>query len=68
MEILSIRLKTTISTWLELYNVCLPNISIQHNLLDPSLVKPDLSSHFPCDLNGYSQMWDSYQPQDQRGR
>ena len=39
MEILSIRLKTTISNWLELYNVYLTNTSSQHNSFDPSLIK-----------------------------
>ena len=40
MEILSIRLKATKSTWLELYNVYLPNTSTQHTLFNPSLIKP----------------------------
>ena len=51
MEILSIRLKTTKSTWLELYNVYLPNNFTQHNLFDPSLIKPAPSSLVPGDLN-----------------
>ena len=67
MEILSIRLKTTKSTWLELYNVHLPNTSTQHNSFDPSLIKPVPSLLFLGDLNGHSQMWNSFQPQDQRG-
>ena len=69
MEILSIRLKTTKSIWLELYNIYLPNTSTQYNSFDPSLIKPDLSSLILGDLNlnGRSQMWDSFQPQDQRG-
>ena len=66
-EILSIRLKTTKSTWLELYNVYLPNTSTQNNSFDPSLMKPGPFSLFLGDLNGHSQMWDSFQPQDQRG-
>ena len=40
MEILSICIKTTKSTWLEIYNVYLPNTSTQHSLFDPSLIKP----------------------------
>ena len=54
MEILSIRLKTTKSTWLELYNVYLPNTSTRHNLFDPSVIEPGLSSLILSDLNGHS--------------
>ena len=67
MEILSIRLKATKSTWLELYNVYLPNTSTQHNSFDPSLIKPGPSSLILRGLKGHSQKWDSFQPQDQRG-
>ena len=42
MEILSIHLKSTKSTWLELYNVYLPNTSTQDNSFDPSLIRPSL--------------------------
>ena len=66
MEILSVRLKTTKSTWLELYNVYLPNTSNQHNSFDPSLIKPGPASLILGELNGHSQMWDQIQPQDQR--
>ena len=67
MEILSIHLKATKSSWLDLYNVYLPNTSTQHNLFDPSLIKPGPSSLLLGDLNGHFQMWDPIQPQDQRG-
>ena len=67
MEILSIRIKATKSTWLDLCNVYLPNTSTQHNSFDPSLIKPGPSSLILGDLNGHSQMWDSLQPQDQHG-
>ena len=67
MEILSIRIKATKSTWLDLCNVYLPNTSTQHNSFDPSLIKPGPSSLILGDLNGHSQMWDSLQPQGQRG-
>ena len=67
MEILSIRLKATKSTWLELYNIYLPNISTQLTSFNPSLIKPRPSSLIPGDLNGHSQMWDSPQPQDKCG-
>ena len=67
MEILSIRIKATKSTWLDLYNIYLPNTSTQHNWFDPSLIKPGPSSLILGNLNGHSQMWDSLQPQDQRG-
>ena len=67
MEILSIRLKTSKSTWFELYIVYLPNSSTQHNSFDPSLIKPGPSSLILGDLNGHSQMWVSFQPQEQRG-
>ena len=67
MEILSIRLKTTKSTWLGLYNIYLPNTSTQHNSFDPSLIKPSPSSLILGDLNGNSQMWDLLQPPDSRG-
>ena len=40
MEILSICLKATKSTWLELYNAYLPNTSTQHTSFNPSLIKP----------------------------
>ena len=66
MEILSIHLKTTKSTWLELYNVYLPNTSTQHNSFDPSLIKPGLSALTLGDLNGQSQMWDPLQLPDSR--
>ena len=39
----------------------------QHNLFDPSLIKPGPSSLLLGDLNGHFQMWDPIQPQDQRG-
>ena len=67
MEILSIRIKATKSSWLDLYNVYLPNTSTQHNLFDPSLIKPGPCSLLLGNLNGHSQMWDLLQPQDQRG-
>ena len=67
MEILSIRLKTTKSTWLELYNAYLPNTSYQHNSFDTFLIKPGPSSLILGGLNGHSQIWDSFQPQDQHG-
>ena len=66
MEILSIHLKATKSTWLELYNVYFPNTSTQHTSFNPSLIKPGPSSLIFGDLNGHCQMWDSSQPQDQR--
>ena len=66
MEILSIRLKATKSTWLELYNIHLPNTSTQQTSFNPSLIKPGRSSLILGNLNGHSQMWDSSQPQDQR--
>ena len=67
MEILSIHPKATKSAWLKLYNVYLPNTSTQHNSFDLSLIKPGPSSLVLRDLNGHSQTWDSFQPQDQRG-
>ena len=67
MEILSICLKATKSTWLELYNVYLPNTSTQHTSFNPSLIKPGPSSLILGDLNGHSQIRGSSQPQDQRG-
>ena len=56
MEILSICIKATKSTWLELYNVYLPNTSTQHTSFDPSLIKPGPSSLILGDLNGHSQI------------
>ena len=67
MEILFIRLKAAKSTWLELHNVYLPNTCTQHTLFNPLLIKPGPSSLILGDLNGHSQIWDSSQPQDQRG-
>ena len=67
MEILSTRLKTTKSTCLELYNVYLSNTSTQHTSFNTSLIKPCPFSLILGDLNGHSQMWDSSQPQGQRG-
>ena len=67
MEILSIHLKAIKSTWLELYNLYLPNTSTQHTSFNPSLIKPGLSSLILGDLNGHSQIRGSSQPQDQRG-
>ena len=67
MEIQSIRIKVTKSSWLDLYNVYLLNTATQHTSFDPSLIKPGPSSLFLGDLNGHSQMWDPIQPQDQGG-
>ena len=67
MEILSICIKATNSSWLDLYNVYLPNTATQHISFDPSLIKPSPSSLFFGDLNGHSQMWDPIQPQNQCG-
>ena len=66
MEILSIHIKATKSSWLDLYNVYLPNTSTQHNLFNPSLIKPGPSSLLG-NLNGHSQMRDPLQLQDQHG-
>ena len=62
MEILSISLKTTKSTWPELYNVYLPNTSTQHNSFNPSLIILAASSLILDNFNGHSQMWDPLQP------
>ena len=51
MEILSIRIKFTKSSWLDFYNVYLPNTSIQNNSFDPSLTKPGPSSLILANLN-----------------
>ena len=67
MEILSICIKATNSSWLDLYNVYLPNTATQHISFDPSLIKPSPSSLFFGDLNGHSQMWNPIQPQNQCG-
>ena len=67
MEIQSIRIRVTKSSWLDLYNVYLPNTATQHTSLDPFLIKPGPSSLFLGNLNGHSQMWDPIQPQDQHG-
>ena len=67
MEILSIRLKTNKSTWLELYNAYLPNTSTQHNFFDASLIKSSLSLLILDNFNDHFQMWDPLQPQDERG-
>ena len=64
MEILSICLKATKSTWLELCNIYLPNTSTQQTSFNPSLIKPGPSSLILGDFNGHSQMWDSSQPQN----
>ena len=58
MEILSICIKATKSSWLDLYNVYLPNTATQHTSFDPFLIKPSPSSLFLGDLIGHSQMWD----------
>ena len=52
---------------LELYNVYPPNTSTQHNSFDPSLIKRGPSSLTLGYINGYSQIWDSLQLQDQCG-
>ena len=67
MEIQSIHLKASKSTWLELYNIYLPNTSTQHTSFNPSLIKPGPSLVILGDLNDHSQMWDSSQPHDQHG-
>ena len=67
MDIQSIHIKVTKSSWLDLYNVYLLNTVTQHTSFDPSLIKPGPSSIFLGDLNGHSQMWNPIQPQDQRG-
>ena len=67
IEILSIRLKATKSTWLKLYNVYFPSTPTQYASFDTSLLKPGLSSFILGNLNGHSHMWDYSQLQDQRG-
>ena len=67
MEILSVQIKATKSSWLDLYNVYPPNTATQHTSFDPSLIKLGPSSLFLGDRNGHSEMWDPIQPQDQRG-
>ena len=67
MEILSVCLKTTKSTLLELYNVYLLTTSTQFNSFYPSPIKPGLSSLIVSNLNGHSQMWDPLQPPDSCG-
>ena len=67
MEIQSICINVTKSSWLDLYNVYLPHTATQHTSFDPSLIKPGLSSIFLGDLNGHSHMWNPIQPQDERG-
>ena len=66
MEILSICLRKTKSTWIEHCNVYLPSTSTQHNSFNPSLIKQGPSSLILVDLNDHSQMWDLLQSQDQR--
>ena len=65
---LSIRLKTTKSTWLELYNVCLPNTTTQQNPFDPSLIKISPTSVILGDIHWHSQLWDPLQPPDSRDK
>ena len=67
MEIFSICLKTTESTWLGLYNVYLPNITTQQNFFDPSLINPIPTLIILGDFNRRSQLWDPLQPPDSRG-
>ena len=67
MEFLSIRLKTTKPTWLELYIVYLHNNTTQKNSFNPSLIKPSLTSIILSDFNGYSQLWNPLQPPDSCG-
>ena len=67
IEILSIQLKATKSTWLKLYNVYLPNTPTQYASFDPSLLKPGPSSFILGNVNGHSEMWHYSQLQVQRG-
>lgn len=67
MEVLSIRLKATKSTWLELCNVFLPNTTTQQNSFDPSLIKPSLTSIILGDFNGHSQLLNLFQPPNSYG-
>ena len=64
MEVLSIRLKTTKLTWLELYIVYLPNNTTQQNSFNPSLIKPSLTSIILGNFNRHSQLWNPLQPPD----
>ena len=64
MEILSIYITTTKSTWLDLCNAYLPNTSTQYNSFDSSLIKPGPFSLILGNLDGHSQMWGSLQPRD----
>lgn len=61
MEILPIRLKTSNSTWFELYNVFPPNTPTQNNSLDLSLIKLGPSSLILSNLNDHAQMLDLFQ-------
>ena len=52
-------LKTTKSTWLELYNVYLPNTTTHQNSFNPSLIRPTPTSIIPGNFTAHSQLWDS---------
>lgn len=59
MKIFLICFKTTKSTWLELYNVYLPNTTTHQNSFNPSLIKTTPTSIIPGNFTTHSQLWDS---------
>ena len=62
MDILSIRVHTSQSLWMEIYNIYIPNTKTQQTHFDPNLINPSPHSIIIDDFNGHSHLWDHVQP------
>ena len=67
MKILSVRVRTSKSLWIEVYNIYLPNTTTQQTHFDPNLINPSPHSIIIGDFNSHSHLWDHVQPPDAWG-
>jgi len=62
IELLSVSVKTTSRKWLTINNLYIPN-----GTMDLSWIPVKDNTIFAGDFNGHSQIWDEFQPSDNRG-
>ena len=67
MEVLSIRVDTSKSLWIEINYIYIPNTTTQSVHFDPNLINPSPLSIITGNFNGYSHLWDHFQPPDAWG-
>ena len=58
MEILSVRVHTLKSLWIEINNLYIPNTTTQQIHFDPNLINPSPLSIIIGNFNGHSDLWD----------